>query len=230
MSDEVIIKGLSRLAHQFKDSIKFQDFLTSFLQQLQDLYISDLQLLNERYLDIAVGIQLDGIGEIVGLPRPEKEVDVAGLFGFLTDPTSLGFGTILNSDIGGNFWDGVSQKVLIGDNLYRLLIRAKIIKNQTAMTVDDTLKLISFTFGDVEVRYFLSENLKPRYDIGKELNLFESSLLSDFPILIGLDSVKYHSYSETTSFGFSDDLDAFAFGFGDINNSNLGGNFAKIIT
>lgn len=228
MSDEVIIKGLLRLAYQFKNSIKLQEFLTSFLQQLQDLYISDLQLLNERYLNTAIGIQLDGIGEIVGLPRPEKNINIAGVFGFLTDPTALGFGTILDTEIGGNFLSFGDNKVLIGDNLYRLLIRAKIIENQTAMTVNDTLRLISFTFGDIKIRYFLSENLKPRYDIGKELSFFEADLLSDFPILIGIDSAEYHTYSETTPFGFSDDPGTL--GFGDIGVPNIGGNFAKIIT
>lgn len=228
MSDEVITKGLSRLAYQFKDSIKFQEFLTSFLQQLDNLYISDLQLLNERYLNTAVGVQLDGIGEIVGMPRPEKEIDIAGLFGFLTDPTALGFGTILDSEVGGNFLSLGANKSPIGDNLYRLLIRAKIIENQTAMTVNDTLRLISFAFGDAKVRYILSENLKPRYDIGRELDSFESSMLTDFPVLIGIDVVEYHDYSETTPFGFLNDPEAF--GFGDINDVDIGGNFAKIIT
>jgi len=227
LPDEIIIKGLSRLAYQFKNSVKFQEFLTSFLQQFQDLQISDLQLLNERHLNVAVGVQLDGIGEIVGLPRPEKDIDVAGLFGFLTDLTALGFGDINDSEIGGNFLSLGANRAPIGDDLYRLLIRAKIIENKTAMTVEDTLRLISFVF-DIKIRYFLPENLKPRYDIEKELDPFESNLLADFPVLIGIDTVEYHSYSETIPFGFSDDPDAL--GFGDINDADLGGIFAKIIT
>ncbi len=217
---------MSRLAYQFKNSVKFQEFLTAFLQEFQDLHISDLQLLNERHLSVAVGVQLDGIGEIVGLPRPEKDIDVAGLFGFVDDLTALGFGDINDSETGGNFLSLGANKSPIGDDLYRLLIRAKIIENKTAMTVEDTLRLISFVF-DIEIRYFLPENLKPRYDIGKELNPFESNLLASFPVLIGIDTVEYHSYSETAPFGFLDDPDAL--GFGDINDTNVGGIFAKII-
>ena len=228
MSSDVIDKGVARLAYQFKDSSKFQEFLEAFLQQLQDLKASDLQLLNERYLDVAVGVQLDGIGEIVGLPRPEKDVDIAGLFGFLDDPTALGFGDILDSDIGGNFWDGISQKVLIGDDLYRLLIRAKIIENKTAMTVDDTLRLISFTFNGALVRYFQSAFLEPRYDIVKDLSPFEEGLLADFPVLIGIDNVEYHTYSDGT-FSFFGDPDPAGLGFGDITDANVGGIFAKIV-
>jgi len=228
LSDEVIEKGIARLAYQFGNSIKFQEFLEAFLQQLQDLQISELQLLNERYLDTAVGVQLDGIGEIVGLPRPEKAIDVAGLFGFLDDPTSVGFGDINDSDIGGNFWDGISEYVLVGDDLYRLLIRAKIIENKTAMVVDDTLRLISFTFDGAVVRYFQSAFLEPRYDILKDLTIFEEGLLVDLPVLIGIDSVEYHTYPEG-AFSFFEDTDPTGLGFGDITDVNIGGIFAKIV-
>ena len=228
MSDEVVTKGISRLAYQFSDSEKFKGFLSSFLAEYEELNVSGLQLLNERYLDTSAGVQLDGIGEIVGLPRPEKDVDIAGIFGFIDDPTSLGFGSILDLDIGGNFWDGISQSVLIGDDLYRLLIRAKIIKNQTAMTVDDTIRLISFTFGNVDVRYFLVTNLHPRYDISKSLTAFEADLIGDFPILIGIEDVQYHTHEDELALSFSDDVEGL--GLGDINDTDIGGIFAKIIT
>ena len=229
MSDDAIIKGLSRLAYQFETSEKFRDFITSFLSEFQELNISGLQLLNERYLDTAIGLQLDGIGEIVGLPRPGKPVDQAGVFGFLDDQTALGFGTILDLNAGGNFVSiyDVGSTTPIGDNLYRLLIRAKIIKNQTAMTVDDTLRLISFTYGGISVRYVLAGNLHPTYDIGRILDQFEASLVEDFPILIGIENVEYHMHSETTPFGFDGDDESL--GFSTIADSTIGGNFAQII-
>ena len=219
---------MSRLAYQFKNSVKFQEFIEAFLAEYEELRISGLQLLNERYLNDAVGVQLDGIGEIVGLPRPEKAVDIAGLFGFLDDPTALGFGDVDDSEIGGNFWDGISATVLIGDNLYRLLIRAKIIENKTAMTVDDTLRLISFTFDNARVRYFQSAFLEPRYDIIKNLTPFEEGLLNDFPVLIGIDDVEYHTYSDGV-FSFYGDPDPTGLGFGDITDANVGGIFAKVV-
>lgn len=187
MSNPVIEKGIGRLAYQFSNSEKFKGFLTSSLTEYEELNTSGLQLLTERYLDTAEGTQLDGIGEIVGLPRLEGETDT----------------------------------------IYRFLIRIKIIKNKTAMTIDDTLRLISFTFDNATVRYFQSSFLKPRYDIERHLEPSEEILVHNFPILIGLETVAYHSYSETTSFGFYGDPDAL--GFGDLNDSDIGGNFAKII-
>lgn len=70
-----VILGLSRLAYQFKDSEKFKAFITAFLKEFQELYNSGNQLLTERYLDTAVGIQLDEIGEIVGKERNPKTLD-----------------------------------------------------------------------------------------------------------------------------------------------------------
>jgi len=226
-----ITDGLKRLVFQFKGSEKFEEFITAFLTQFEELseINSDLELL--RYLETSFGVQLDGIGEIVGLERPLKIVSKAGLFGFLLDTKAKGFGDINNFDIGGNFWDGINEYVLIGDDLYRLLIRAKIIKNQTAMTVDDTTRLISFMFGGVEVRYFLLVNLAPRYDIGKILDPFEESLLPDLPVLIAMGEIEYYSsYSDVSPFVFEGDVSPLGQGFGDINNPAIGGNLAKIIT
>ncbi len=223
----VIEKGLSRLAYQFFDSEKFRGFLTAFLTEFEELEVSNLQLLNDRYLDTAVGVQLDGIGEIVGLDRPSVTLDQAGLFGFDGDSTALGFGDVNDLSIGGNFWDGKSGIAPIGDNLYCLLLRAKIIQNQTAMTVNDTLRLISFMFSGAKVRYFLITNLKPRYDIHKILTPFEAGLLDDLPVLIGIDTVEYHIVPETDAFGF--DGDNGALGFGDYNDSDIGGNFSAIV-
>lgn len=227
MSDEVIEKGISRLAYQFKDSVKFKEFLTAFLQQFQNLRISDLQLLNERYLDTAVGAQLDGIGEIVGIERPEGSIDIIGAFGFLTDDTARGFTDLFDLELGGNFIGFGDTSILVGDDIYRLVIRAKIIKNQTAMTVDDTTRLISFMFNNVEVRYFLFENLKPVYAIGAIITPLEEFLLNNIPTLIGLEDIQYISYDQDSVFSFSDDPDGL--GFGDITNPDIGGNFAKII-
>jgi hypothetical protein len=190
---EVIDLGLSRLAYQFKDSENFNSFIESFLSEYQELYESELQLLNERYLDTAIGVQLDGIGEIVGLPRPEEAADVAGVFGFLNDPTSLGFTTLSTPSVGGNFISIFASKTPINDELYRLLLRAKVIENRIAMTVEETLELISFMFGGVAVEYTVPTAFEPNYKIHKVLSSFEDSLLDNLPIMLGIGTVTFTS-------------------------------------
>jgi hypothetical protein len=227
MANEVIIKGLSRLAYQFKTSDKFQEFITAFLQEFQDLYDSGNQLLTERYLETAIGVQLDGIGEIVGIDRPRGYSDYAGAFGYENDPTSLGYGDYNNSAPGGHYATFEQLEGLIDDTQYRQLIRAKIIKNQTAMTVDDTLRLISFAFDGAEVRYFLLDDLKPAYVIGKYINASELFWFDFFPVLIGIEKVIYEAaYNGAESFVYDGDT---GLGYGDYNDSSLGGHYAMVL-
>lgn len=190
---EVIDLGLSRLAYQFKGSEKFNSFIEAFLSEYQELYDSELQLLNDRYLSTAEGVQLDSIGDIVGLPRPEESADVAGVFGFLNDSASLGFTTLSDTSVGGNFISIFASKTPINDELYRLLLRAKVIENRIAMTVEETLELISFMFGGVIVEYTVPTAFEPNYKIYKVLSSFEDNLLDSLPIMLGIGTVTFTS-------------------------------------
>lgn len=62
-------EGLDNLVQQFKSKENLEAFLTAFLDQCQDVENASFELIDERTLDAAVGAQLDGIGEIVGLDR-----------------------------------------------------------------------------------------------------------------------------------------------------------------
>lgn len=217
-------KGIARLPIQFQDSPKLKALITAIIKGFDDLEDTGNDLLTLRGLNTSVGVQLDGIGEIVGFPRPNT-INADGRFGFFEDPTARGFGNPSNPDVGGNFFDADSTSFPVDDDTYRLLIKAKIIKNSTAMTVDDTLRLINFVF-DAEVHYFLPVNLDPRYHIGKILSSFEIGLLDEFPVLIGIDSVKFETMYNDTPFGFFEDPDALGFGDG---ATDVGGNFASSI-
>lgn len=69
MSD-IITNSIARLAAQFQDSTKFKAFITAFLEEFVELETAATDLLDDRWLDTAEGVQLDGIGEIVGRDRP----------------------------------------------------------------------------------------------------------------------------------------------------------------
>ncbi len=72
---DITDKGIGRLAYQYADSDKFKDFISGFLAEFEELETSRLQLLNERFLDVAVGSQLDDLGELVGQSRPDGASD-----------------------------------------------------------------------------------------------------------------------------------------------------------
>lgn len=64
-------KGISRLAYQFYDTPILNAFLEAFIAEWDELRISEEKLLNLRELDSAEGVQLNGIGQIVGVDRPQ---------------------------------------------------------------------------------------------------------------------------------------------------------------
>lgn len=64
-----VTDGLNRLCQQFKDKPNIVALLTIFLQRYQDLETAFWQLLTQRGIYVAEGVQLDAIGKIVGQPR-----------------------------------------------------------------------------------------------------------------------------------------------------------------
>ena len=68
-------EAIDNLIEQFKNKPKFQGFIRSFVNQVQELEQMFFQLLNDTVLDTAVGVQLDGIGSIVGEERQGRNDD-----------------------------------------------------------------------------------------------------------------------------------------------------------
>lgn len=67
-----VAEAKDRLVQQFKGKTKLEALLTAYVNQIQDLEDVFFQLLEERVIDTAVGVQLDGLGDIVGEERKGK--------------------------------------------------------------------------------------------------------------------------------------------------------------
>lgn len=67
-----IAEALENLVTQFKGKANIEATLTAFIQQVQDLEEAFFELLEERFIDVAVGAQLDGFGSIVGEARESR--------------------------------------------------------------------------------------------------------------------------------------------------------------
>jgi len=65
--------GLGRLLEQFKGSVRFRALLSSYVDGVQDFEDVAYQIINARRLDIAAGYQLDGLGQIVNVPRGGRD-------------------------------------------------------------------------------------------------------------------------------------------------------------
>lgn len=84
--------GWGHWTAQFADGTNLEAVVRGLFQPLNDIEAALLQLLNDRWLDTAVGAQLDGIGQIVGLPRIIDDVIYVQFFGFEGQPGIAGFG------------------------------------------------------------------------------------------------------------------------------------------
>lgn len=66
---DYVSRARDLLVEQFEDSDKFQAMVAAFSRQVQEVEDVLFDLRIKRYLSLAEGKQLDGIGEIVGEPR-----------------------------------------------------------------------------------------------------------------------------------------------------------------
>jgi hypothetical protein len=70
-----VIEAKDNLVEQFKKSPKMQAFIAAFADQVQDLEDAFFEVFEERWIDTAVGVQLDGLGAIVGEDREGRGDD-----------------------------------------------------------------------------------------------------------------------------------------------------------
>lgn len=134
-------------------SIDFKNFIdpayTDVSNGIEHIYQT---ILSAFKIDDAVGVQLDIIGNIIGLPRPTNEsVGIFGFFGFDGSP-------LLPFDI-GEFADGrEADEALVSDERYRFYIRIKIAKNIWDGTKVSLKALLvnAFSVGTIEI-----ENMVP---------------------------------------------------------------------
>lgn len=66
-------RSLLLLIEQFKNAENLKTFISSFVEQGQSVEDMLIDLWESRWLDNAVGEQLDGLGDIVGQPRNNLE-------------------------------------------------------------------------------------------------------------------------------------------------------------
>lgn len=234
----------SRVTEQFKDKDIFDRYLRLLISEAANLQFTMRDLMQLRSIDTAQGKQLDIIGEIVGRPRGLIASDAFSFFGFDGDPQSGKFGSLTDPQAGAPFWSLGSPKTgsrVPSDEEYRLLIKAKIIKNTTRSTPEDTIKAFSFLFGAGQC--FIDEYApaKARIGIGKFLTPIERALLFEFTNVGGLlpktvgveyDFVEFQSDRVFATLGYVDSADPVLYvkySVGDLNNPDVGGYLSNLI-
>ena len=138
-------RALEILISQYDSSDNFKLYLTALLEDFNELHASGLSSINDRTIDAATGYVLDVIGEIVGQPRATKLQVADSHFGFDGSFGGETFGSDINPATGGLFRsDTVVLYNIVdwADAEYRKFIKARIIKNTKAITVDTILEVL----------------------------------------------------------------------------------------
>ena len=143
----------SRITWQFKEADNLDTLIRIWLEGYQQVQktLLDIQLIND--VDLATGVQLDVIGDIVGQPREVVNISSTGYFGFEQDAGAKSFGSLENAS-GGLYFslgDPASGNIQLSDSLYRLFIKAKIRNNNTGGNPEDIIAATKEIFQTDEV-------------------------------------------------------------------------------
>ncbi len=208
----------NRIYAQYRNSPKAVKWYNIIAQLANEMSVDIDQVKNTYDIDTANSMQLDVIGNIVGVSRSyTSQIDYVGeSFGGLT-------GTTITSQFGSTQFTGAGYIIQqnTSDLIYKILIQAKIAKNNGDATIESILdSLVSITGGsDTEV--IDHENMSFSVNFNFQLNPLQIFILSTFTddVIQRPQGVRFIGFIDTvsiTSFGdgqFGDTLSQFGIGF-----------------
>jgi len=221
----------SRLATQFRNSDNLKAYIDALLAEANVLEAVFQSLLNDRWIDTAIGVQLDILGEIVGQPRILIDADVLSYFGFDGHLSATSFGTISDPDVGGRFrtlGESTTGNRVLTDDEYRLYIKARAIKNNIIPTTQEMVDFLQFLF-EVDLVVIQEGAMHYIVQFGRLLTVNEKALLLNTdlaPDVAGVGTT-YAEFDADSYFAFGSFPGAA--GFGTLSGPLVGGTFASLI-
>jgi len=110
-------------------------FVTAHYPPLNTVDKAQNDLYTLRWLETSFGLQLDGVGSIVGQSRVLPESAFLPFFGFVSQPAGRAFGVARMR----HEWEGFETSTVLGDVEFRQYILAKIGINNGHGTVEDII-------------------------------------------------------------------------------------------
>ena len=208
----------TRIYAQYRDkpkAVAWYNIVPSLGGQIADAYE---QVRTSYNIDTANSDELDTIGHIVVIDRSyESSVtfDPDTFFGGDTLATQFGGSDSQFETVGGTITDEIS------DEIYRVLIKAKIAKNNSDATLDGIVKALEYITGVSPINVIDNEDMTFSVSFGAELNDTQRFVFNTFDILPRPQGVRFLGYTEETSitqfggqFGFGDTRATFGQYFG----------------
>lgn len=197
-------RGDSMHAHligQFHGKPVIRAFLDAIGAEFDELETALNDLRDQRWIETGEGVQLDGIGQLVSQVRQIADAVQIPFFGFADQPNAQGFEV-------GRFrdeWEIYLQSVNLSDPEYRLVLRAKIMKDTSPGTTEDTIASLKFIFSAPTVLIQDRGNAKFSIAIGRILNANEISVARALDLFVragGVGILEASHYPAGHYFGF----------------------------
>lgn len=226
--------GRSRVAAQYTESQKFLAYIRALLASSAELEAIFQKVAEQVDIDLAEGVNLDVIGEIVGISRIIPASVQLAFFGFQDNAAALNFGEEGSQGIGARFYDEGEPYLatsVLNDPEFRLLIRAKIVKNHALGTNEDVIAGLAYLFGGgmaIQVAVEDIGGMAIQVAVGRPLTYLEKVLITNLDVLprpAGVRISQRVTYSTTSYFGF--DGQSSALSFGEEGQPSVGGQFAE---
>jgi hypothetical protein len=126
----------SHFLAQHVGKLNTENFVRAFYKPLNELDNALNDLYTKRWLDTAEGIQLDGIGSIVGISRSVANAIYIPFFGFSSQIAGRAFGVARMR----RKREPYAQSIILGDVEYRILINMKIALNNGHGTAEELIR------------------------------------------------------------------------------------------
>ena len=199
------------LIWQYRGKPKARQTVGLLLSETADVFKSVIELGNSLNINIATGYSLDLIGRHVGISRVLTTYIHKNYFGFDFDESALGF----NAGEWYQYGDSLKDSVVLNDDDYRFLIKAKILKNYQRADIGNLVESIRFLFGE-------RANVIDNYDMTitgiipfNNLSQFKVYVIKNMDILQRPVGVKYKFFQTSSHpFGWYEDSTAFGFNSG----------------
>lgn len=223
--------GRSRIATQYTESQRFLAYVRALLESSAELEAVLQKVAEQTDIDLAAGVNLDVIGEIVGVSRIIPDSIAVKFFGFEGQPGGDVFGEEGALGIGSRFREETEPETatsVLADPEYRLLIRAKIVKNHAHGTNEDILQGLAYLFNAPRTVVEDLGRMAIGVAIGRQLTFQEKALVTVLDILPRPAGVRINwrsTFDSAKYFGF--DGQPGALSFGEEGQPSVGGLLAE---
>lgn len=200
----------SLVATQYCEATKFLTVLAKLMGRAQDIENALMSMYDTVDVDSATGVNLDVIGDIVGISRNIPQGVLIPFFGFADTSAGVVFGEEGTLAAGGRFREeseGFTVTSILGDPEYRMVIKAKVIRNHAIGTAEDIINGLNFIFsGSLNVVDDIG-GMKINIGVSHAVSYIEKVLIQQLDLLprpngVGISSMV--SFDVNNSFGFAD--------------------------